>query len=137
MLIGVLIGLLFSFAIGFLLAMLLYKRRINILLGAFKIGQELNRREWEEMINRLNHSGAIKEASTLVGLMNISLWAISRCIITLELLLQRKEWNTEPVIVELQKIMANELSLLRKKVSDYLDSMRETLKSYNHKQEEK
>lgn len=125
----------FSFVIGFLTAMLIYKRRIKILLVAFKLGQELNRLEWEELINKLNHSGPIKEASTVVGLINISLWGVSRCITALEELLKSKDWNTTPVIKELQMILSNELSFLYRKVNDYLNSMREHLKEFHHNQE--
>lgn len=97
--------------------------------------REEHRKEFEELIAKINHEGPIKDGVSAVGLMNLILWAIKSSIKTLEQLYENKDWNTKEVTTELQSIVMVELRLLYNKVADWIESVRNHLKDYNHKQE--
>lgn len=97
--------------------------------------REEHRKEFEELIAKINHEGPIKEGVSAVGLMNLILWAIKNSITTLEKLYANKDWNTKAVTTELQEIVMVELRLLYIKVSDWVEAVRNHLRDYNHKQE--
>ena len=108
------------------------RKRVRRQLSEMK---EKHRKEWEDLIHKLHHNGAIPKGATSLGLIELILLAISRCISSLEKLFHAKDWNTEPVITELRSIAMVELSLLHKQLGDFLESQRNHLKDYQHKQE--
>jgi len=123
------------FATGFLASHLISRRRIKLLYQEAKEKEEQNRKDWQDMIMKMNHHGVIKEGSTASGLMNVILWAIGRCITSYRELYERKDWNTEAITTELQEIAMNEIALLHRKLNDYIESKRQILRDYNYKQE--
>ena len=100
------------------------------------IMKETHRKEWEDLIHKLNHTGQIPKAATSSGLIALISLAISRCISSLETLLANKDYRTGPIITELRGIAMVELSLLHKQLGDFLEAQRNHLKDYQHKQEE-
>lgn len=97
--------------------------------------KEQHRKDWEELLYKLNHSGAIPKGATSLGLIGLISLAISRCITSLEERFNQKDWNTEPVITELHMIVMADLGLLHKQLGDFLEAQRNHLKDYQHKQE--
>jgi len=90
--------------------------------------------DWETLIHKLNHTGSIPHAATATGLIGLILSAVSRCITSLEALLIVKDWDTREVITELRGIAMVELSLLHKKLGDFLEAQRRHLKEFDYKQ---
>lgn len=109
------------------------KKRVRRQIAEMK---ENHRKEWEDLIYKLNHSGTIPKAATSLGLIGLILSAILRCINSLETLLANRDWNTGPVIIELRGIVMVELGLLHKQLGEFLDAQRNHLKDYQHKQDE-
>jgi hypothetical protein len=87
--------------------------------------------ELSELVNKMNHEGPIPNAASAMGLLNITLWAINNCIDTLNRLMQNKDWNTKEVTSNLSGIVMVELSLLYKKLNEFLESKRNILKDYH------
>lgn len=90
--------------------------------------------DFAELINRFNHEGPIPHNASAVGLIALILSAQSRATSTLKERLKAKDWNTQTVITELEEITENELLLLHKKLSDFLESRRDILRDYNENQ---
>jgi hypothetical protein len=87
-----------------------------------------------ELISRFHHESNIKEASSLSGLISITLWAVWNCIIQLETLSANKDWNTKEHTSELRAIASNELGLIRTLIDRFLAKGRDILKDYNEDQ---
>lgn len=118
--------------VGSLISCLLYKhvaarRAVNL--------KEMHRREFQELIAKINHEGPIKYGVSVVGLMNLILWAIQNSIINLEKLYAKKDWNTKDVTTELREIVMVELRMLCDQIDNYIVAVRDHLKDYNHHQE--
>lgn len=96
--------------------------------------RDVSQQRFADMISRFHHESNIKEASSLSGLISITLWAIWNCIIRLEKLSADKDWNTQEPTTELRAIASNELGLIRTLIDRFLDKGRDILKDYNSDQ---
>lgn len=133
---GYLIAFLFGFSLSFLVFRLTHRRVIKRMNAEMQRLKEQHRKEWQELIYRLNHTGPIPQGSSASGLTDLISWAIKVSIDLLETLLENKDWNTISAIKQLKGIAMVELIMLRNKLNDMLNSQRNFLRDYNHKQEE-
>lgn len=129
-LISFLLGLLASAPVFVLAFRRFHRKKVAELLAK----EEIHRQEFSQLIHEMNHSGPIPNAATTAGLLGLLTWAISTSIISLEELYEQKNYNTRPISQELRMIALNELALLHKKVSDFLESKRELLRRYDKNQ---
>ncbi len=96
--------------------------------------RDVSQQRFAELIHRFHHESNIKEASSLSGLISITLWAVWNCIIQLEKLSDAKDWNTKEPTTELRAIASNELGLIRTLIDRFLAKGRDILKDYNEDQ---
>lgn len=134
-LIGFIVGCSLMFPVIFIVRFHTSRKKDQEHAKQISILKELHRKEFEELIAKVNHQGPIKDGVTALGLMGLILSAIKHSINNLEELYAKKDWNTQGVITELQEIVMTELRLLYNKVADFIESIRNHLKDYNHKQE--
>lgn len=130
--IGLVVGCLVSFPVY----QRLQQDKIRKLVKIIVTMRELHRKDWEELIYKLNHTGPVPSLTSATGLIGLILWAIGSSISQLKMLLTQKDWNTQRVITELQEIVINELQLLHTTLTKYLETLRTFLKDYQYKQEE-
>ncbi len=135
LLIGLIVGLLFSVPACMVVRILTKQESDQLHAIELQKLKEEHRKEFEGLIAKINHEGPIKDGVSAVGLMNLILWAIKNSIKSLEELYAKQDWNTKEVTTDLQQIVMVELRLLYSKVSDWIESVRNHLKDYNHKQE--
>lgn len=129
--IGLACGLLLSLP-GFLLA---FRRFFRKKYQEIEDLKEVHRKEFEKLIDKVNHEGQIPIASTAQGLTGLISLGISRCLDSLKKLQDAQDWKTHIISEELSGIRGVELVLLYKKLQTLIDQIRSTLTENNFRQE--
>jgi hypothetical protein len=127
LLIGVVIGWLTLLPV----AILALRRVARKQLKEIAEMRNVHEQRFSDLVNRMNHEGMIPHLATATGLLNLILWAVSNSIVILETLYANKDWNTKDVISNLRGIAMVELSLLHKKLGDFLEAKRNVLRDFD------
>lgn len=123
-----------GFVLGLLAWFPVFRRYCKVKVREIVDLKRQHTEQFAQLIHRMNHEGPIPNAATSAGLLNLILWAISNSINELQKLREKRDWETSAVITELREIGMQELSLLHKKLGEFLESRREILKDYDKHQ---
>ena len=134
-------GLISGIVYRALLRASLRKQRIELSIESEELlhlqADELTRRcqeRFAKLISDMNHRERIPSASTTLGLLVLVLLETKSIIKGLETLYDKKDFNTLPFILQLQKMSSNELSHLTKSLDKWLRGKRDKLTRYNQEQ---
>lgn len=126
-----------SSLITFLVAGLIFKRRIKI-EREFRLQElELNRMEWEKFHHNINHIGARPLAATCLGLMELMRWSLWRAIRELKALEKEQNYNTKRQTDELEGVMTCEFSWAYDKMKSWDEELKKLMREKENNQYEK
>jgi hypothetical protein len=121
----------------FLVAGLIFKRRIKIERDFRLQEMESNRIEWEEFHHNINHIGARPLAVSCLGLMELMRWSFWRVIRELRALEKEQNYNTKLQIDELEGVMNCEFNMTQNKIKLWDEELKKLMREKENNQYEK
>ena len=134
-----LILVLIGFAIASLLwlpaTILIFRRYVRKVVAIMKKKEkERERKEWEGLLHKLNHYGPSAEGSSAQGLQYLVVWELDRNIKSLREKYEDKDWDTLEIIGKLNDTKEQEATMVFHKIATLLETWRNILREYDHKQ---
>lgn len=123
-----------SSLITFLVAGLIFKRRIKIERDFRLQEMESNRIEWEEFHQNINHIGARPLAVSCLGLMELMRWSFWRVIRELRALEKEQNYNTKLQIDELEGVMNCEFNMTHNKIKLWDEEVKKLMREKENNQ---
>lgn len=112
------------------------RRFMKRTLTQIDILKQAHRLDWDELINRLNHTGKIPISTTALGLIGLVSLGISRLLSYLEKHYGGPDFDIKFVTLALRETM-DTLAILHFKFAEFIRTQREHLKDFEFKRNER